>query len=83
MNQTHSGIPDIGELFLVGDLHVDVSQQRITRATPEAPLPNLSFQLLLALIRVAPNVLSNSATATHLLLLLILLHRILKLAAGE
>jgi TolB-like protein/DNA-binding winged helix-turn-helix (wHTH) protein len=59
MNQTPSGAPDIGELFLVGDLHVDVGQQRVTRADIEIPLPNLSFQLLLALIRVAPNVLSN------------------------
>ena len=60
MNQTPSGMPDIaGELFLVGDLHVDVGQQRVTRAGIEITLPNLSFQLLLALIRVAPNVLSN------------------------
>lgn len=59
MNQTPSGMPDIGELFLVGDLQVDVGQQRVTRADIDIPLPNLSFQLLLALIRVAPNVLSN------------------------
>jgi DNA-binding winged helix-turn-helix (wHTH) protein len=60
MNQTPSGMPDIaGELFLVGDLHVDVGQQRVTRAGIEITLPNLSFQMLLALIRVAPNVLSN------------------------
>src|SRR3984957_17431911 len=60
MNQTPSGMPDIaGELFIAGDLHVDVGQQRVTRAGIEIPLPNLSFQLLLALIRVAPNVLSN------------------------
>src|ERR1700675_4268016 len=59
MNQTPSGMPDIGELFLVGDLHVDVGQQRVTRADIEIPLPNLSFQLLLALIRVAPTILSN------------------------
>jgi len=59
MNQTPGGMPDICELFLVGDLHVDVGQQRVTRADIDIPLPNLSFQLLLALIRVAPNVLSN------------------------
>ena len=47
------------EVFLVGDLHVDVGQQRVTRAGIEITLPNLSFQLLLALIRVAPN---SSAT---------------------
>src|SRR3984957_11989077 len=45
--------------FIVGDLRVDVGQQRITRAGIEITVPNLSFQLLLALIRVAPNVLSN------------------------
>jgi TolB-like protein/DNA-binding winged helix-turn-helix (wHTH) protein/Tfp pilus assembly protein PilF len=60
MNQTPSGIPDIpSELFIAGDLHVDVGQQRVARAGIEITLPNLSFQLLLALIRVAPNVLSN------------------------
>jgi TolB-like protein/DNA-binding winged helix-turn-helix (wHTH) protein len=60
MNQTPSGIPAIaGELFLVGDLHVDVGQQRATRAGVKITLPDLSFQLLLALIRAAPNVLSN------------------------
>ena len=60
MNRTPSGVPDIaGELFLAGDLHVDVGQQRVTRAGVEIPLPNLTFQLLLALIRAAPNVLSN------------------------
>ena len=47
------------EVFLVGDLSVDVGQQRVTRAGIEITLPNLSFQLLVALIRVAPNVLSH------------------------
>ena len=47
------------EVFLVGDLRVDVGQQRVTRAGIKITLPDLSFQLLLALIRVAPNVLSN------------------------
>src|SRR5262245_1495654 len=47
------------EVFLVGDLHVEVGQQRITRAGTDITLPNLSFELLLALIRVAPNFLSN------------------------
>jgi TolB-like protein/DNA-binding winged helix-turn-helix (wHTH) protein/Tfp pilus assembly protein PilF len=60
MNQTPGDMPGISsELFLAGDLHVDVGQQRVTRAGVEIALPNLSFQLLLALIRVAPNVLSN------------------------
>jgi DNA-binding winged helix-turn-helix (wHTH) protein len=47
------------EVFLVGDLRVDVGQQRVTRSDIEIALPNLSFQLLVALIRVAPNVLSH------------------------
>jgi TolB-like protein/DNA-binding winged helix-turn-helix (wHTH) protein/Tfp pilus assembly protein PilF len=60
MNQTPSSMPDMaGELFIAGDLHVDVGQQRVTRAGSKITLPDLSFQLLLALIRVAPNVLSN------------------------
>ncbi len=60
MNQTPSGMPEVAsELFIAGDLHVDVGQQRVTRAGIKITLPDLSFQLLLALIRVAPNVLSN------------------------
>ncbi len=47
------------EVFLVGDLRVEVGQQRLTRAGIEIALPNLSFELLLALIRVTPNFLSN------------------------
>ncbi len=47
------------EVFLVGDLRVDVGQQRVSRAGIEITLPNLSLQLLIALIRVAPNVLSH------------------------
>src|SRR6266436_8703954 len=60
MNPTAGGMPDTGnELFLVGDLHVDVGQLRVTRAGIEITLPYLSFQLLLALIRVAPGIISN------------------------
>ena len=60
MNQTPNDIGHIAsELFIAGDLHVDVGQQRVTRAGIKITLPDLSFQLLLALIRVAPNVLSN------------------------
>ena len=60
MSQTPSGIPEIAsEVFIVGDLHVDVGQQCVTRAGIKIPLPDLSFQLLLALIRAAPNILSN------------------------
>lgn len=64
MGITHVNTPNDldgidSEVFLVGDLRVDVGQQRVTRAGIKITLPDLSFQLLLALIRVAPNVLSN------------------------
>ena len=47
------------EVFLVGDLRVEVGQQRVTRAGIEIALPFLSFELFMALVRVAPNFLSN------------------------
>ena len=48
MNQTPGDTPGIDtEIFDVGDLRVDVGQQRVTRAGTEITLPNLSFQLLL------------------------------------
>jgi TolB-like protein/DNA-binding winged helix-turn-helix (wHTH) protein/Tfp pilus assembly protein PilF len=47
------------EVFQVGDLLVEVGQQRVTRAGIEIALPILSFDLLMALVRVAPNLLSN------------------------
>ena len=51
--------------FIVGDLTVDVGQQRVTRAGSDIGLPNLSFQLLVALVRAAPNVLSNESLMTQ------------------
>jgi TolB-like protein/Flp pilus assembly protein TadD/DNA-binding winged helix-turn-helix (wHTH) protein len=42
----------------VGDLLIDIGRQRVTRADVEVPLSQLSFELLLALARGAPNVLS-------------------------
>jgi len=51
--------------FIVGDLIVDVGQQRVTRAGSDIGLPNLSFQLLVALVRAAPNVLSNESLMTQ------------------
>ena len=47
------------EVYVVGDLRVDVGQQRVLRDDDEIALPNLSFQLLVALVQAAPNVLSN------------------------
>ena len=47
------------EVWQVGDLTIDVGQQRITRRGVEIRLPKLSFDLLLALVRRAPNVVSS------------------------
>jgi transcriptional activator of cad operon len=60
MSTVSDDLPDAGaERFLVGDLLVDAGQQRVVRNDIDIALPNLSFRLLLALIRAAPNVLSN------------------------
>ncbi len=63
MSQTPPGAPGVDQesIYVVGDLRVDVGQQRVTRSGAEIALPNLSFQLLVALIRAAPNVLSHDA----------------------
>jgi TolB-like protein/DNA-binding winged helix-turn-helix (wHTH) protein/Tfp pilus assembly protein PilF len=42
-----------------GDLRIDVGQQSVTRAGEAIPLPNLSFKLLLALLRASPNFVDN------------------------
>jgi DNA-binding winged helix-turn-helix (wHTH) protein len=47
------------EAYEVSDLVIDLARQRVTRAAAEIPLPRLSFDLLLVLIRAAPAVLSN------------------------
>lgn len=51
--------------FIVGDLRVDVGQQRVTRAGSDIALPNLSFRLLVALVHATPNVISNEAWMTQ------------------
>ena len=62
MSQTPTDAPATsGDIYLVGDLRVDVGQQRVTRSDAEIALPNLSFQQLVALIRAAPDVLSHDA----------------------
>jgi TolB-like protein/DNA-binding winged helix-turn-helix (wHTH) protein len=47
------------EIWHVGDLVVDVAQQRVLRGAEVIELPKLSFDLLLALARCAPAVVSN------------------------
>lgn len=47
------------EAYRVGDLFVDVGLQRVTGPAGDLVLPKLSFDLLLALIRRAPDFVSN------------------------
>lgn len=47
------------ERWQVADLLIDVGRQSVSRAGAEIPLPKLSFDLLLALVRAAPDVRSN------------------------
>ncbi len=51
--------PSDAARYRVGDLIVDVGTREVTRADKGLSLPRLSFELLLALVRNAPNVLSN------------------------
>lgn len=47
--------------FRVGDLHIDTGRQRVTRDGNPIALPKLSYDLLMALVRAAPNLLSIDA----------------------
>jgi transcriptional activator of cad operon len=47
--------------YRVGDLVVDIGLGRVTRGDVEIGLPKLSFEVLLALIRAAPNLLTLEA----------------------
>jgi TolB-like protein/DNA-binding winged helix-turn-helix (wHTH) protein/Tfp pilus assembly protein PilF len=44
--------------FYLADLHVDLGLQSVRRDTVDIPLPKLSFDVLLALARAAPNIIS-------------------------
>jgi TolB-like protein/DNA-binding winged helix-turn-helix (wHTH) protein len=46
-------------VYRVGDLHIDTGLARVARDDVEIPLPKLSFDLLLALIRYAPQIAST------------------------
>ena len=48
------------EVYIVGDLRVDVGQQRVLRADRDVELPNLSFRLLVALVQAAEAALITS-----------------------
>lgn len=47
--------------YRVGDLCIDVGRQRVTRGENEIALPRLSYDLLMALVRAAPNLVSFDA----------------------
>lgn len=53
---TSKPTPEEREVWSIGDLRLDVGQQRLWRGTDEITLPKLSFDLLLALTRRAPDV---------------------------
>src|SRR5579862_7883306 len=44
--------------YTVGDLLIDIGRQRVTRGESVIALPKLSYDLLLALVRAAPNLAS-------------------------
>lgn len=51
--------------YQVADLLIDVGRQRVTRADVEISLPKLSFDLLLTMIRAAPNFVSIDTLMTQ------------------
>jgi TolB-like protein/DNA-binding winged helix-turn-helix (wHTH) protein/Tfp pilus assembly protein PilF len=53
------------ECYRVGDLVVDVGLQRVTGPAGDIELPKLSFDMLLALIRSAPDFITNDELATR------------------
>lgn len=54
------------ERYLLGtDLFLDVGRQRLERDGSEIPLPKLSFDFLLALVRAAPNVVNYDDLMTQ------------------
>lgn len=53
------GFPSHLPRYRVGDLVIDVGTREVRRGNELIAMPRLSFELLLALVRNAPNVLSN------------------------
>ena len=54
----HASTPAPPTAYQVEDLLIDLSQWRVTRAGRDIALPHLSFELLVALARSAPNLLT-------------------------
>lgn len=48
-----------GDRYGVADLLIDTGKQQVFRDDEEIPLPRLSFELLMALVRAAPNTVSQ------------------------
>src|ERR1044072_6436606 len=46
-------------IYRFGDLTLDVGRARVSRGQDEIALPKLSYDLLLALVRAAPNLVSH------------------------
>lgn len=62
--QTHHSealLEQAASQYCAGDLLIDVGRQRVTRADRTIALPKLSFDLLVALARAAPNLVSSEA----------------------
>jgi TolB-like protein/DNA-binding winged helix-turn-helix (wHTH) protein/Tfp pilus assembly protein PilF len=49
---------DTAQRYRIGDLEIDVGRQRVTRGEEVIALPKLSYELLMALVRAAPNLVS-------------------------
>jgi DNA-binding winged helix-turn-helix (wHTH) protein len=46
------------DIYRVDDLRIDVGRRIVSRGNADIPVPKLSFDLLLVLVRAAPNVVS-------------------------
>jgi TolB-like protein/DNA-binding winged helix-turn-helix (wHTH) protein/Tfp pilus assembly protein PilF len=56
--------PSQTDRYQVGDLLIDAQRQTVSRNGVELPLPRLSYELLLALLRAHPRMLSNDELLT-------------------
>jgi TolB-like protein/DNA-binding winged helix-turn-helix (wHTH) protein len=54
-----SAVYALGEIYQAGDLCIDVGRHRVAREGVEIALPNLSFELLLALAKAHPRMLTT------------------------
>lgn len=57
--------PSDAARFRVGDLEVETGLQRVVRNGVEVPLPKLSYDLFLTLVRAAPNLVSHQELLAH------------------